>query len=627
MLAKGERFIPGEGPSMTALEHLHRYHFVLALVKGMSVVDLGCGIGYGSALLAGKARSVIGIDISEESIKHARERYPANNLEFRVASAFATDLPAGSADVVVCFELIEHIMEQEALLDEIRRILKPAGILVMSTPNIGEYHVRRTDHNPFHCKELTRGELRGFLDSRFAHVHLFGQFEASGTTLVPEDHAEASAQTLVFEGFQPLQGSLQTEPIYYLAMASAQPFELPPPSSLADISSLTIREYTRQLQDARKLLADHEKVTEDLRKVNAEIDKVMHNQKKVLNDQSRVLKNQEKVLGDQKIVIEHLRAVVAEKDRELARWRAMKRVAGASGGGDWLSEMRSIIRMHLDRSEAGMAGGEPDRGNLLRLVSLLRALLSFTERRAKDELGISAEPLRQLHAELVSLRYHLHTLLPEENRNSPAFRTLHVPWPVETQKGQPVPGEAAGGIVANPGAPAPFLSVITIWREPESSISSYLAGISSVEFPGVEWIIVDCRPSPGEDGALSEIPYPSPIIYVPLPQTDEAGALPLAARISRGEAIALSRGLHVPSAILGEYLHQCRDHPAEIWSGDAVAESASDDGRPYYLMSRGVLSKLIEAGGPHMQMLFEEIGERLQMVDSVTFRSMGRDRV
>ena len=103
----GERFLPNIDGAI-ALEHLHRYLVASLYVHNKDVLDIASGEGYGSAMLARNAKTVIGVDISEDAIAHATARYAAKNLEFRAGNAAKIPLEDASVDVVVSFETIEH---------------------------------------------------------------------------------------------------------------------------------------------------------------------------------------------------------------------------------------------------------------------------------------------------------------------------------------------------------------------------------------------------------------------------------------------------------------------------------------------------------------------------------------
>lgn len=152
--------------------HTYRYRFALPWVQNCRVLDIACGQGYGSrALLDGGAADVVGVDVCEEAVAIAREKYHVNAI---LGSATAIPLPDRSVDVVVSMETIEHILEHEEFASEINRVLVPGGILVMSTPN-HQYWLDMNHHNPFHVKELFEEEFDGLLRRYFDDVSMYSQ--------------------------------------------------------------------------------------------------------------------------------------------------------------------------------------------------------------------------------------------------------------------------------------------------------------------------------------------------------------------------------------------------------------------------------------------------------------------
>src|SRR5262249_37805391 len=125
----------------------------------------------GANLLASAAGMVVGIDIDNAAVLHATVRYSKPNLQFVAGSV--TEIPArdGSFDVVTCFEAIEHIEDQSGLLREVKRILDPNGLFIVSTPNKTAYH----EANPFHVKELSPEEFEAMLRTCFSNVQFLGQ--------------------------------------------------------------------------------------------------------------------------------------------------------------------------------------------------------------------------------------------------------------------------------------------------------------------------------------------------------------------------------------------------------------------------------------------------------------------
>ncbi|HDS0949464.1 TPA: methyltransferase domain-containing protein [Stenotrophomonas maltophilia] len=184
----GERFMP-EVAGQIAFEHLHRYHFASRFCQGKRVLDVACGEGYGSRILSNAASSVVGVDISADAVAHAQGKYASGSLEFVEASAASLPLPDDSFDVVVSFETIEHHDQHEEMLSEIRRVLRPGGLLVLSSPNKQYYSIEPGYSNPYHVKELFREELLALAGRYFSAVQVYSQRVVHGSLLIAEGKA------------------------------------------------------------------------------------------------------------------------------------------------------------------------------------------------------------------------------------------------------------------------------------------------------------------------------------------------------------------------------------------------------------------------------------------------------
>jgi SAM-dependent methyltransferase len=197
----GERLIPGQVDVDLLNEHLARYAFAARLAHGKRVLDAGCGAGYGSAELAGQADSVTGADLAAEAVDFAREHYRLPNLAFEQASCERLPHPDACFDLVVAFEVIEHLDRWREFLLEARRVLAPGGQLIVSTPNKLYYTESRGVHgaNPFHVHEFDFEEFRGALESVFPHVTLFLENHVEGVTFQPY-HAGDTVETRVDAG-------------------------------------------------------------------------------------------------------------------------------------------------------------------------------------------------------------------------------------------------------------------------------------------------------------------------------------------------------------------------------------------------------------------------------------------
>ncbi|HEY1185644.1 MAG TPA: methyltransferase domain-containing protein, partial [Bryobacteraceae bacterium] len=183
----GERLIPGQVDVDLLNEHLARYAFAARLAHGKRVLDAGCGAGYGSAELASQADSVAGADLAAEAVDFACAHYRLPNLAFEQASCERLPHPDACFDLVVAFEVIEHLEGWREFLLEARRVLAPGGQLIVSTPNKLYYTESRGVHgaNPFHVHEFDFEEFRGALEAVFPHVALFLENHVEGVTFQP----------------------------------------------------------------------------------------------------------------------------------------------------------------------------------------------------------------------------------------------------------------------------------------------------------------------------------------------------------------------------------------------------------------------------------------------------------
>ncbi len=178
-----ETFVENE----TTIEHLHRYAVACDLCHGKTVIDIASGEGYGANLLSKVAKNVIGVDIDQATINNAKIKYTAPNLSFQVGSAEKIPIENNTADIVVSFETIEHLDNHDEMLLEIKRILKPDGMLIISTPDKKKYADETGYRNPYHKKELTKLEFQSLLSKYFATVAIYLQFSGEVFKIAPEN--------------------------------------------------------------------------------------------------------------------------------------------------------------------------------------------------------------------------------------------------------------------------------------------------------------------------------------------------------------------------------------------------------------------------------------------------------
>ena len=178
-----ERFIPGINGSVS-VEHLHRYILARQLSSELDVLDIACGEGYGSALVAEVANSVVGVDIDLGTINEALSKYKAPNLSFIQGDCANIPHPNNSFDLVISFETIEHHDKQSEMLREIRRVLRPDGVILISSPNRPEFNRGRNEPYPYHVRELDYNEFNSLLCEEFKNVEFYGQKSTFGSLVI-----------------------------------------------------------------------------------------------------------------------------------------------------------------------------------------------------------------------------------------------------------------------------------------------------------------------------------------------------------------------------------------------------------------------------------------------------------
>jgi len=237
----GERTIPGlPEENYWFRRHEVVYQRLADRCTGRDVLEAGCGEGYGADLIAGEARRVIGLDYDESAVAHVRGRYP--RVEMRHGNLAALPLPDGDVDVVVNFQVIEHLWDQGQFVAECRRVLRPSGVLLMSTPNRITFSPGRdTPINPFHTRELNADELTELLtNGGFSVESMLGVF-----------HGEHLAELDARHG-----GSIIDAQIARALADAPWPDDL-----LADVASVTVDDFDlveaadRDINDSLDLVA------------------------------------------------------------------------------------------------------------------------------------------------------------------------------------------------------------------------------------------------------------------------------------------------------------------------------------------------------------------------------------
>jgi ubiquinone/menaquinone biosynthesis C-methylase UbiE len=306
----GERFVPGCAGEI-AYEHWHRYAFARQFAAGKRVLDAACGEGYGSALLGTVASSIVGVDIDASAIVHANERYgEGDRVRFVTGSCSALPLPDASVDAVVSFETIEHLdaADQPKMLAEFARVLKPDGLLVISSPNKRLYSDARAYVNEFHRHELYRDGLAALLAASFPAQSWYHQ-RVTPWSAIWSEHPMGGAEAWLGDA-SAITSYKPPEGMYFVVVAGRSAKTVIPiaPGSLFTDADET--ELKRNESNAREVL----RLDALLREHDAALDR----QTGHIHHLEAMVAERERIIGDMDRRLQELNAAREERDRQLA---------------------------------------------------------------------------------------------------------------------------------------------------------------------------------------------------------------------------------------------------------------------------------------------------------------------
>ena len=248
----GERYVSGllgnADSGDIQSEHYHRYLFALRFCHDRDVLDIASGEGYGSHLLGQVAHSVIGVDANEEAVTFANRNYLTDRVSFKTGIAEKLPITDTSIDVVVSYETLEHFTDHDAFAAEVKRVLRPGGLLVISSPNRIVYTEQANYHNEWHLRELDHDEFMAYLHGSFAHVRLFAQRPLIGSVIARDEGLdEARLESFILgDGGVFLHTEGVPQPPFFLALASDNDLPLAPASILQNPTLLRHVETQRQ---------------------------------------------------------------------------------------------------------------------------------------------------------------------------------------------------------------------------------------------------------------------------------------------------------------------------------------------------------------------------------------------
>jgi SAM-dependent methyltransferase len=321
----GERFVPGV-PGEIVYEHVHRYAFASGLARDRRVLDAACGEGYGTALLAAVAGSVVGVDIDPAAVERARDYYRGvARARFVEGSVASLPLADASVDLVVSFETVEHLpaTEQPRMIGEFARVLAPGGLLLLSSPNRVEYSDARNYRNPFHLHELDRDELVRLLDPRFPARRWYRQRIWLGSTLwseTPGGNHEAWAGNPA-----EVMGASLPPATYFVVIAARRdadlPSGLPAVSMFSDAEETELRRAEANAREVMRLDQLARELREGLDRQTAHLlhlERLAVERLAALDGQGERLRHLEGVVAERERVIAERERVIAERDRVIA---------------------------------------------------------------------------------------------------------------------------------------------------------------------------------------------------------------------------------------------------------------------------------------------------------------------
>jgi len=268
----GERFTP-ECVREIWYEHMHRYAYAAGFVAGKRVLDAACGEGYGSALLAHAGASVLGVDIDGQTIAHAQQRYAeVDRLDFMQGDVTGLDhLADASFDVVVSFETLEHVHEQQRMVAGFRRLLAPGGLLLISSPDKRTYSDMRGYQNEFHVRELYRDQLEALLASEFPAFRIYAQKLLFQSVLWDPDHSPTTADAATLLDHAIVTPRLDYTALYFLAVCAGCEADLPDAGAVhlfGDAQESVYRHYDDEIRRhiaAGQRLITQQREIDDLR--------------------------------------------------------------------------------------------------------------------------------------------------------------------------------------------------------------------------------------------------------------------------------------------------------------------------------------------------------------------------
>ncbi len=281
-----ERMVPEfHQETLMYAEHYTRYFAAEGIIKGKIVLDIASGSGYGTKMLAEKAKHVYGVDVNEQAVNYSKKHFGSKNIEYLVGDGIRIPLDDNSVDVVITFETIEHIEDYRAFIKEVKRVLRPDGVAIVSTPNDLEF----AEGNHFHLHEFEYEELVGLLKKDFKNIKPYFQSTWKYVSIDSAEKLEKKGEVNI--KLLNLSNKTSKQHLYFYLLCSNRDIK----EEVKPIAALGEHYSDRQLIKAE---SDHtDRHNQDMHQVNQLKQELAHS-KKSLKSESAQRKALEKQLAD-----------------------------------------------------------------------------------------------------------------------------------------------------------------------------------------------------------------------------------------------------------------------------------------------------------------------------------------
>ncbi|OBR64338.1 hypothetical protein A7K91_12545 [Paenibacillus oryzae] len=264
-----ERFYPNKR-DISYYEHNHRYHLASSFAKDKRILDIACGEGYGTHFLSQFASEIIGVDVDSQTIKTAQGKYLNPNLEYKVDDINKLSFDEGYFDIVVCFETIEHVPDPFTALNNLKRVLKKDGVLIISTPNKAVYSDEKQFNNPHHIYEFYFTDFQESLEKCFPKIEIYGQRVVRGSYVWELNRLDSNINNMN-------NGILL--PMYYIAVCSEEIIERQIKSSFYCDEFVDF-----EIDQAKQIIAQKDVELMEAQRHSANKDDEIYSAKKVIDD-------------------------------------------------------------------------------------------------------------------------------------------------------------------------------------------------------------------------------------------------------------------------------------------------------------------------------------------------------